>query len=266
MNFGPSSNGNIVTFGYSPNNQINFSRIPSTIPTLTELANLELWLDANDGVFNSLTVDTPATNDQTVARWNNLVSGKPNLSQSNASLQPVFKSSVNGHKAVFFNGDVLYSSGFSNFSFEYSYYLVSTDLGAQSGSLAVAIRLGSSSLANRGLFGANASFIGASNGTSRFSTISPTAAPVNIWSARFNIGSPNGNIVTVGSKKTYQTLVDIGGLSANRTDILLGASSSSGTTQITSNYSEVLVYRAFHDEATANQIIDYLAAKWSITL
>jgi hypothetical protein len=212
------------------------------------------------------TADTPATNDQTVAQWNNLVSGKPNLRQFSANLQPLFKSSVNGRKAVFFNGDVLYNSGFSNFLNQYSYYLVSTNLGAQSGTLSIAIRLGSSSFATRGLFGASANFIGASNGTSRFSTISPTGAFGNIWSARFNIGSVDGDIVTVGSKKTYETLVNIGGIFANRTDILLGASNSSGGSAITSDYSEVLVYRAVHDETTANQIIDYLAAKWGITV
>jgi len=52
MNFVRSSNGDVVTFGYSPNNQINFSRIPPPIPTLTELANLRLWVDANEGVYN----------------------------------------------------------------------------------------------------------------------------------------------------------------------------------------------------------------------
>jgi len=209
------------------------------------------------------TVDDPAENDETVTQWNNLVSGKPNLSQSSASLQPVFKSNVNGRKAVFFNGDVLSSSGFSTFTQQYSYYLVGTDMGT-----GTAIRLGNSTIAPRGMFiGSSEGVIGANNGTSRLSTLSKNSgANHNIWSARFNVG--NSGEAIVGSKKTHQTLSgSVGTSSANRSDILLGASNSTGTQgAVALNYTEVLIYRAFHDETTANKIIDYLAAKWSITL
>lgn len=228
-----------------------------------DLPELELWLDANEGVFTA--VDDPAENDESVSQWNNLVSGKPNLSQDSANLQPIFKSDVNGRKAVFFSGDVLSSSGFSTFGQQYSYYLVATSLGAQGGTLSGAIRLGTSIIAVRGLFGASESAIGASNGTARQSTISPSVASGTIWSARFNVGTSGQAIV--GSKKTYETLVgSVGTTSANQSTILLGAANASGTSAVISDYSEVLVYRAFHDETTANQIIDYLAAKWSITL
>jgi hypothetical protein len=211
------------------------------------------------------TVDDPAANDETVRQWNNLVSGKPNLSQTSANLQPEFKSNVNGRKAVFFNGDVLSSSGFSTFGQQYSYYLVATTLGASSGTLFGAMRLGTSSLSIMGLFGANANFIGANNGTSRVSTLSnAVGVGHNIWSARFNVG--NSGEAIVGSNKTHQTLASVGTTSANQSTILLGAASPSGASGLISNYSEILVYRAFHDETTANQIIDYLAAKWSIAL
>jgi hypothetical protein len=220
----------------------------------------------SDGTLTrtATTEDTLAANDETVTLWNNLVSGKPNLSQSSASLQPVFKSDVNGRKAVFFSGDVLSSSGFSTFGQQYSYYLVATNLGASSGSLFGAIRLGTSSLAVRGVFGANANYIGADNGIGRISTISNIGTTGKVWSARFNVGN-NGEAI-IGSNKSHQALLSVGTASANQSTILLGARNSNGTSAVTSNYSEVLVYRAFHDETTANKIIDYLAAKWGITL
>jgi hypothetical protein len=216
------------------------------------------------------TFDVPAGNDEAVVKWNNLVSGKPNLGQSSAGLQPTFKSDVYGRKAVFFNGDTLYGTGFATFGQQYSYYLVATSLGAPGGSLSGAIRLGTSSLAIRGLFGASASAIGASNGSARQSTISPSAISGAIWSARFNASTTESfsglSEVVVGKDKSFATLTGIGTATANRSDILLGAATSTGSSSIASNYSEVLVYRAFHDEATANQIVDYLAAKWGITL
>jgi hypothetical protein len=213
------------------------------------------------------TVDDLAENGETVRQWTNLVSGKPNLSQTSANLQPEFKSNVNGRKAVFFNGDVLTNSGFSVFGQQYSYYLVATSLlGSTSSTLHSAIRL-TSFTGSRGMFGANNTFIGASNATPRVSTLSRNAGGDghNIWSARFNVG--NSGQAIVGSKKTHQTLAgSVGTSSTNTNGIILGALNTSGVTSITSDYSEVLVYHAFHDETTANKIIDYLAAKWSITL
>jgi hypothetical protein len=222
------------------------------------------WPSGTTVTRTATTVDDPAANDETVTRWDNLVSGKPNLSQLSANLQPVFKSNVNGRKAVFFNGDVLSSSEFSSFGQQYSYYLVATNLAGSSGSISGAIRLGTSSITTRGMFGGTGTFIGAHNGTSRVSTLSNDAGGHNIWSARFNVG--NSGEAIVGSKKTHQTLASVGTSSANFSTLLLGATNSAGANAITSNYSEVLVYRAFHDETTANKIIDYLAAKWSITL
>jgi hypothetical protein len=115
--------------------------------------------------------------------------------------------------------------------------------------------------------GSSEGVIGANNGTSRLSTLSKSSGSNhNIWSARFNVG--NSGEAIVGSKKTHQTLSgSVGTSSANRSDILLGASNSTGTQgAVALNYTEVLIYRAVHDETTANQIIDYLAAKWGITL
>jgi hypothetical protein len=368
MNLVPSSSGDTIIFGSSSNNEINFS---PTIPTLTELANLELWLDANEGALNiagnnftdetatielagfpvttdfspgnpngpigrngslngkpfysgggevswdfdalsgtykwhlryngfssegepgapyvylatgntdypwqatwsdgtltrtATTIDAPATNDQTVLQWNNLVSGKPNLSQNSASLQPIFKSNVNGRKAVQFNISVMYNLGlFSSFTSEYSYYLVAdgffeTNNTSNNGTI---IRIGSS--ANRGLFQSRVleGFLAANNGVQRISEISSLGDAV--YSARFNV-SNNGEAI-VGNGKTHETLAGSVGVTASSlTSILLGATSPIGGGSVNAGISEILVYRAFHDEATANQIIDYLAAKWNITV
>jgi hypothetical protein len=221
------------------------------------------WPSGTTVTRTATTVDDLAENDETVVQWNNLVSGKPNVSER--LFQPIFKSNVNGRKAVFFDGnvgDTLSGGGFSLFERQYSYYLVATSLlGSTTSTLHSAISLPSFS-GTRGAFGANNTVIGASNATSRFSTLSRNVTNNAIaWSARFNAGS-SGRVV-VGSNKAFQNLTGAGTSPANNNVILLGEQGGNG---ITSNYSEVLVYKAFHDDTTANQIIDYLAAKWSITL
>jgi hypothetical protein len=211
------------------------------------------------------TFDISATNNQTVLQWNNLVSGKPNLSQGFASVQPIFKSNVNGRKAVQFNISVMSGFGFSSFTSQYSYYIVADgffETGNTSSSGTI-IRMGTGG--NRGVFQSRVTegFLAASNGTQRISQISSLGDAV--YSARFNV-SNNGQAI-VGNGKTHETLVgSVGTAASSLTSILLGANNPSGVGSVNSGISEVLVYRAFHDEATANQIIDYLAAKWNITV
>lgn len=237
--------------GSSPNNNHTYGTV-----TMNEF---------DDGIPPTPAVE--AANDELVQQWNNKVSGKPNLSQGTESRRPVFKSDVFGRKAVYFNGDALSSAGFSTFAREYSYYLVATSLeGSISASIHVAIRLGTSTFAGqiRGAFGANAQYLGANNGTSRVSSINSGANSGAVWSARFNIDI-GGSEVTVGKNLTSELLSAIGTNSANSGTIVIGAVNTSGSTApITSNFSEVLVYRALHDEATANQVINYLIQKWNI--
>jgi len=209
-----------------------------------------------------------ATDGMTVTRWNNKVVGNGNLTQNDINLQPIYKSNFNGKPAIFFNGDVLLAGGFGFFT-QYSYYLVTSDsLSGSGSSLAGAIRLGTSTSTSniRGVFGANNTFIGAHNGTSRISTISNASGTGGrVWSARFNV-SNNGQAI-VGSNKNYQQLSSVGTSSPGPqgNNIILGALNSSGSTPIKSHFREVLVYSTFHTEAIASKIVDYLAAKWGIT-
>lgn len=231
----------------------------------TDLPNLELWLDANEGVLNSVEPDVEASNNETVEQWNNKASNKPNLSQATEGSRPIFKSDVNGRKAVSFNGDALFDSNFSTFEQRYSYYLVANTLGgAGSGSdLRTAIRLGTSTLASRGRFGATITNIAASNGTLKNSTILKTSSGC-VWSARFNVSIGQ---VTVGKNLTSEILTAIGTFSSGESTIVIGALSTSGSsTPIVSDFSEVLVYNAYHDEVTANQVINYLIQKWNISV
>ena len=211
------------------------------------------------------TVDVPATNNETVEQWNNKVSGKPNLSQDTEGSRPIFKSNVNGRKAVSFNGDALYNYNFSTFGVQYSYYLVANTLGGSgSGSdLRTAIKLGTSTLVSRGRLGATITTIAASNGTLKNSTINKTSSGC-VWSARFNVSIGQ---VTVGSNLTSEILTGIGTSSAVQSTIVIGALDTSGSSApIVSDFSEVLVYKAYHDEVTANQVINYLIQKWNISV
>jgi hypothetical protein len=228
--------------------------------------------NANWGAGKTITRDPTtntivATDGMTVTQWNNKVVGKGDLRQDDINLQPIYKSNFNGKPAIFFNGDVLHAGNFG-FSNQYSYYLVTSDsLSGSGSSLAGAIRLGTSASTIRGVFGANNTFIGASNGTSRISTISNASGTGGrVWSARFNVS--NSGQAIVGSNKNYQQLSSVGTSNAgiHGSTITLGALNSTGGTPITSHFREVLVYRTFHTEAIASKIVDYLAAKWGITL
>lgn len=366
MNFVQGGNGDTIIFGYSPNNEINFSRI--LLPT--DLPNLQVWLDANEGALNAIGVpialvsvvvsgasnvysdeldeekdingtysksvnsmngrnsyanglgdfiywngvkwtieaafddggggeifvyehsdgqdvnypfeatwnifgqgasfqranpenDAAATNNQTVTQWNNKAPGKPNLSQTNTSLRPVFKSDIFGRKTIGFTDDILHNSGFSNFVQEYSYYFVSTSLVSTSaGDTAIKLTPNSS----RGSFGAHftTNTLIAYNGSAVFNTNLSRSISNNfgVFSARFNLSAGQ---VTVGRNLIKQTgTVSDTTSAATSTIIIGGRNTTSSTLSIDSNFSEILVYDSFHDDNTAQQIINYLVQKWNI--
>jgi hypothetical protein len=83
-----------------------------------------------------------------------------------------------------------------------------------------------------------------------------------VFSARFDLA--NGN-VKVGRNLSSETTTGNNTSTANSNIIIIGAGSTGGSTRpINSNFSEVLVYNAYHDDATAQQIINYLVQKWNI--
>lgn len=215
------------------------------------------------------TLDVPATNNQTVARWVNKVSGKPNLNQTTLAAQPVFKSDVFGRKAVFFDGDALFNSGFSPFGQAYSYYLVSTSLlGSTNTALHPAIRIGSSTAASgwRGMFGADSGDLAVQNSSTKVNPNNFLGREITnnfgVFSARFRILLGEATI----SRNLVSSLVEgLSVSSANTNIIIIGAGNTFGSTRpIDSNFSEVLVYRATHDDDTALQVINYLVQKWNI--
>jgi len=211
------------------------------------------------------TTDIVATNGMTVERWLNKVGNRSINSASNSNNRPTYTVDGNGRPALYFDGNDFMSGGVQSiFNREYSYYFVSSNLLGNSGNLAVAVGVGS---ANRGNFGANATNIGASNGTAQYSSFGagqPAITNRKVYSARFinTAGQP-----IIGLNKTYETLIgSIGTSNAFSTTVRIGAGSSAGgTSAIDGYFSEILVYRAFHSERIANKIVDYLNAKWGIT-
>ena len=229
----------------------------------------------SDGTLTrtATTVDIPATNDQPVAGWKNRVSAKPSLIQPGEGARPTYKDSVYGRKALLFNSDALFNSGFSTFGQAYSYYIVSTSLlGSTNTSAHAAVRLGTNTTPTflRGLFGASQgategqSFLAVQNSsTARTTSLQRSVSnDFGVFSARFDL--TNGN-VKVGRNLSSETTTGNNTSSANSTFIVIGAGSTGGSNRpINSNFSEVLVYNAYHDDATAQQIINYLVQKWNI--
>jgi hypothetical protein len=83
-----------------------------------------------------------------------------------------------------------------------------------------------------------------------------------VFSARFDLA--NGN-VKVGRNLSSETTTGNSTSSANSSTIIIGAGNTGGSSRsVNSNFSEVLVYNAYHDDATAQQIINYLVQKWNI--
>ena len=209
------------------------------------------------------TTDIVASNGMTVERWLNKVGNRSINSASNSNNRPTYNVDGNGRPALYFDGNDFMSGNLQTLlSRQFSYYFVSSNLSSNSGNLAAAVATGS----NRGIFGVNDTNIGASNGTSRYSSFSagiPAITDRKVYSARFNINNAGQPII--GLNKTYETLSDsIGAAIFPAGAVRIGASSE-GSDGINCYFSEILVYRAFHSERIANKIVDYLNAKWGIT-
>ena len=217
------------------------------------------------------TNDIQAANDEAVVQWNNKISAKPHLIQSTLNSRPTFKTDVFGRKAVYFSSDALHNSGFSVFEQYFSFYFVSTSLITASSVTTPAVRLGTGGAPSnwRALFGATSTSVSFQNGTiSRPANLSPIVTDnFGVFSAQSRI---DGDIEGIRlSRNLSNTLTEAGdgGSSgfANSDTIIVGAGNQSGSTRaITSNFSEMLVYKAYHNEATATQVINYLVNKWNI--
>jgi hypothetical protein len=72
-----------------------------------DISDLELWYDATDGdsVLNAVSPDTPATNGQTVRRWNDLSGNANHVNQTTGIEQPIYNTSeINSKPCVVFDG------------------------------------------------------------------------------------------------------------------------------------------------------------------
>lgn len=239
----------------------------SQLASPSDLPNLEVWLDAGAGLLVTISPRVEASNGQQVARWENRISNKHfnNDAFAYPGLGPVYKTDVNGRKAVYFNGGPLLATSFGSFPSKFSYYFVSTSLlpVSPSSDIAAAIRFGTtnSGAGLRGIFGANSSFLGVQNLSSVVVTnLTPTVSNNSaVFSARFNLGQGS---VTVGKNSTS---VQVGGINTTipSSTINIGGNNNRA---ITTNFSEILIYKDFHDDATAARVIKHLAKKWSISL
>ena len=235
----------------------------------TDLPELELWLDANEGVFSSL--DVPATNGQSVRQWKNLVSGKPNVEQSSANIQPEYYDAwteENKPSVLFDAESYLEGSGFSTWGSQFTYYVVGRDLigRVNSGSGVLAINRNSTPSSRRGLFSVNTSGdIQASNGTLRTFSIYPNLNQTEIFSMGFDITNNQANATLTNTLGTAEGSVSsIGTSSVTTNDIAIGTSNNHIIGTIFGEIREILVYKALHSVETRDQIINYLAAKWGV--
>jgi len=216
------------------------------------------------------TVDTLASDNQTVQKWNNRINGKPALNQSTVNSRPVYKTNVFGRKAVYFNGKALWNSGFSTFGQQYSYYLVSTSLLGSSSTtiLHSAIKLGTSPFPStmRAVFGSTSAKVNFQNSSSLASYFGTVSRTVNNDAAIFSLFADLSNSdVEIARNLSRTALINSNTLTANTNIILIGAANTTGNSrQIDSNFSEVLVYKARHNTETSDKIINYLIAKWNI--
>jgi hypothetical protein len=240
---------------------------PSFAPT--DLPELELWLDANEGVFSSL--DVPATNGQSVRQWKNLVSGKPNVEQSSANIQPFYYDALTEENkpSVLFSGDgFLEGSGFSTWGSQFTYYVVARDLTGQgnNGAGVLCINTSSTISQRRGLFSVNTGGdIQASNGTLRTFSLSQNLNETEIFSMGFDITNNQVNATITNIYGTAEGSVSgIGASSVTTNGITIGTARNDFLGTIYGEIREILVYKALHSVETRNQIINYLSAKWGV--
>lgn len=218
------------------------------------------------------TVDVPATDNQTVAKWVNKV-GIRSLTQDTLGLQPQFRNLGNGNVYVRFNTDYLFGENVApqpDWGSSWSYYVVSTPMTAvgQSGTIPRYVLGHSGGAFARGGFGSTSSSLAIRNGSSSlFTTPTVTSGLTEnpnatyVFSARVSsVGFYLGNNSTFVARSTSVS-------SSNQRTLYLGTLGGSSSDSIVSgNIKEVLAYQQTHTDQEANLVIGYLAQKWGVTL
>ena len=212
------------------------------------------------------TVDISATNNQSVVKWyNRVVAGGPVI-QNTLAAQPIYETNVYGKKVLSFNADSISGNGAAsaNWGSEYSVYCVATNLGGST-SFNGAFATSHSTITSqrRGALGGSTTggVLAFTNGTQRNSTLSVSTATFAVWSYRF---TTSGGSVALGKNKTFESLAGAGSSPSPFTNFMIGT--AGGSNSSITKIGEIIGYSGNHNEATANQIIDYLAAKWGIAL
>ncbi len=213
------------------------------------------------------TVDISATNNQSVVKWyNRVVAGGP-VTQFTLASQPIYETNVYGKKVLSFNADSISGDGVASASWgsQHSVYCVATSLGGPN-SFNGAFALQSSSIASnrRGALGCTIAGdeLAFTNGALRIaSTLDGFTGTFAVWSYRF---TTSGGGVALGKNKTFESLIGAGTGPAPGTSFTIGT--AGGSNSSVTKIGEIIGYSGNHNETTANQIIDYLAAKWGITL
>jgi hypothetical protein len=212
------------------------------------------------------TVDVSATNNQSVVKWyNQVVAGGP-LFQNTLASQPIYETNVYGKNVLSFNADSISGNVAASASWgsEHSVYCVATTLGGST-TFNGAFAAQSSTIAaqRRGALGGSTTggVLAFTNGTQRNSTLSASTATFAVWSYRF---TTSGGSVALGKNKTFESLTGAGTSLMPSNSFVVGT--AGGSNSSITKIGEIIGYSGNHDEATANQIIDYLAAKWGVTL
>lgn len=218
------------------------------------------------------TVDVPATNNQTVAKWTNKVAGSPSMDQTIASAQPLFRDLGGGNRFISFNSDSLFASQIApgGWGSSWSYYVVSTPMtavGQSTNTPRYVLGHTGGPPSSRGGFGSTSTELAIKNGSTVLFTTPAVSSGLSspnttyVFSARV---SSSG--FTLGNNSTFQyRAVAISSSSENR--LYLGTLAGAFADFIVSgNIKEVLAYKQAHTDQEANLVVGYLAQKWGVTL
>ena len=241
----------------------------------TEISNLELWLDAEQGVFSDAG-STPAGDTDDVQQWNDQSGNNRHASQATSGNRPVFRTGIlNGKPVIRFTrsaSEVLQGDFGADFTQPNTMIVVFKRNGTTTGSstsdqqqfVSVDLDAGGGVEVNHSLY--HAHFSGGVSGQ-KFSAFSGEVLNTGEADTNYHImmGIYNGvsGVIRLDGNETVTG--DIGSLSAGGA-YGIGGRSVTGDRNLDGDIAEVIFYSKLLSESEYNDVECYLADKYGISI
>ena len=241
----------------------------------TDIAGLQLWLDATTGLFDATSGGNAVTTDgSAVARWEDQSGKAYHFQQSTSNDRPILKTSVqNGKNVIRFDGSNDFMQGSNSLKFKppVSMFCVVSKRGGSNyqgiytlGVLAPTNGYGiwiSNTGDNSGAFSSQYRQGSTNVSTNYYTALLPVTNTFFIGAGVVD-SSTNNVYFNDGAEDSLAHTVDI----APDQNVYIGARDQNGATSLYFNgdIAEIIVYNSALSSSSRNSVRDYLDTKWNI--